>query len=795
MRLPAVLALTLVFAIPTVLPAQPVATEIVMPNSRVFARGGSAVSITGVELETRIRDQVATSTMKIHLHNPSSRRVEAQLVMPVPGKALVKSFTYQMPNGEPNAELLPREEARSIYNSLVSRMRDPALVEFVGYNLIRSSVFPVEPNSDQELTLVYEMLLPSEGNRIDFTVPRSESLPPSVPWKIEVDIEAKEPISTVYSPTHKIELVRKGDRRITIKMGPDAAAVPGPFLLSYLVQREGVSASVMAYPDPKIGGGYFLLLGGMPTKTKREPVQREIVLVLDRSGSMRGEKIEQAKEAAKQVISGLANGEYFNLVVYSDSVDLFSEQPVEKDRDSVRRAMEYLDGIQANGGTNIHDALVEALRQQPREGVLPITLFLTDGLPTVGQTSEQAITGVIADGNKHERRVFTFGVGNDVNVPLLDQIAQRSRASSTFVQPQEDVEVKVGDVFRKLQGPVLVEPKLAARESGRMATHRVKEILPSALPDLFEGEQMIVLGQYTGEEPLTLALSGQYLGQPETFEFTLNPAQASTRHAHVPRLWAGRKVAALMDAVRQTGADGKDPAKDPKTKELVEEITRLSREFGILTEYTAFLVREEQEVAGGRSLGVPFRVTGRTPDSRSGQSNYLNAPYGFGTESLSRSANKDLNLRSGEAAVQNNVQIEQLREQLQVQRPAATVARPAPRPPVEGTRGLATDHAALYDVSGPGAPAVVYNADRTFFNINSQWVDSRVADRKDEALKKPDQTIEFGSDEYFKLAEELAKENRQSILAMAGEVLLLHNGQLILIKPAEEEAKTDEAQP
>ena len=278
--------------------------------------------------------------------------------------------------------------------------------------------------------------------------------------------------------------------------------------------------------------------------------------MIDRSGSMRNEKIEQVKEAALQIIAGLRPGEAFNVLLYSNTVQWFSPKPVIKSQATEEAARKYIEGITATGGTNIHDALHAALQQEPTDGMLPIVLFLTDGLPTVGQTSEATIRELAAKSNPHRRRIFTFGVGFDVNAPLLEKIASESRGRAEFVLPQEDVEVKVGEVFRQLTGPVLAEPELRITDThGAAAIGRTRDILPEKLPDLFEGDQLILLGQYVGDEPLVFEVTGNYFGKRRTFKFSLDFAKASEKNGFVPRLWASRKIAELIDAIRQAGAD------------------------------------------------------------------------------------------------------------------------------------------------------------------------------------------------------------------------------------------------
>jgi len=462
--------------------------------------------------------------------------------------------------------------------------------------------------------------------------------------------------------------------------------------------------------------------------------------VLDRSGSMNGEKLEQVREAALQVIAALSPGEAFNIIVYNEAVECFSDRPVPKTERTMAAARAYIKGILASGGTNIHDALLEALRQKPSKGVLPMVLFLTDGLPTVGQTSEVVIRNVAMKANLYDRRIFTFGVGVDVNTPLLDRIASETRASSTYVMPREDVEVKVSQVFKRLSGPVLADAKFEVRDaSGGPAIGAVQDIIPGRLPDLFEGDQLVLLGKYIGTSPqLTFVVSGNYLGRERRFRFTFDFDKATTQNAFVPRLWASRKIGVLIDAIRQLGADGGgkpatvDPKTDPRLKELVDEIVRLSTEFGILTEYTAFLAREGTDLS---KRDVVMREAlrnfqGRAMSTRSGLAAY------------NQSANLDYQNWQQELNARNRFYDAQMNR--------VTVT------------------------------AVQQINDRAFYQRGNRWIDSRVINN--EKLMKIDRVVEIGSPEFLELAERLAKEGRAGTISLKGEILLRDQGETVLAK-------------
>ena len=719
---------------------RPLASNVIVPQSRALAfspdRRG-VIEITDISALIDILESTATTTIEIRLHNTTNRRQEAELIVPVPDGAVVRGFAYDGPGGEITAEVLPKDEAKRIYRQLVAKIRDPALVEFVGYNLIRSSVFPIEAKSKQKVRLTYEHLLEVDNNRIDYVLPRTESLAYAVPWEVTANIKAKRPISTVYSPSHKLDIKRVSDKQVSVKIAAGAVKEPGPFRLSYLLEKNGVTASMFTYPDEKVGGGYFLLLAGLPAKppkTNDNPaIKREVTLVIDRSGSMRNEKIEQVKEAALQVIAGLEQGEAFNIIIYNDTVERFSGKPVIKTKENEDTARAYIKGITATGGTNIHDALLEALSQKPMEGTLPIVLFLTDGLPTVGQTSEIAIRNVVIKSNPYNRRVFTFGVGFDVNAPLLEKIAAESRAKAEFVLPKEDVEAKIGKVFKRLTGPILADVKLeVVKKNGEPAVGRTRDIIPDRLPDMFEGDQLVLLGQYVGEKPIVFQISGNYLGKVRTFKFTFDFDKADVRNGFVPRLWASRKIAELIDAIRQMGADPAVSRHDPKVKELIDEIVRLSTEFGILTEYTAFLAREGTDLENrAEVLNEASRVLeGRAMRSRAG----IDA------------VNQSLNMIRQKGQTTLSMRNDFLDEKM-------------------NRVSIAT----IQQIN-----------DLAYYRRGNRWVDSRLVN--EETKIQPKKVIEFGSREFIEIAEKLAKENRQGSIALAGDVLLLIDGEPTLIK-------------
>lgn len=725
----------------------PWASNVVVPQARVMTAADPGhwrvepVRMTGVRAGVVIVERVATVTLNIGLANPSPQRQEAELLVPVPAGSAIRAFAFEGPAAEPTARLLPHAEARATYEATVAKLRDPALLEFLGHDLVRSSVFPVEGHGTQKVRLTYEHLLAADGARVDFVLPRSETLGEAgVSWSVAVRLRSARGVSTVYSPSHEVEQTRSGPHEVAVRLAGSGPMQPGPFRLSFLLEDGPLPATVLAYPDPSAGGGYLLLLASLPGggEEGRATIPRELTLVLDRSGSMRDGRLDQVRAAAVRMLEGLGPDEAFNLVAYDQAVELFSPTAVPVSRTTVAQAREWLDALEPRGGTNIHDALLEALRQPPTRGALPVVLLLTDGLPTVGETGEAAIRDLVTKANPAGRRVFTLGVGVDVNTPLLEGVASDSRAFATFVLPGEDLAERLDRVFRSLQGPRLSDLELEAVDGqGRPAPGRLRDLEPARLPDLYGGDQLVLLGRYRGVEPFALRVVGSGGGERRTFRVPVPLDRASTANAFVPRLWASRRIAGLVTAVRAGGSlelsgVGADAPPPPHLAELVDEIVRLSTEFGVLTEYTAFLAEEGTDLS--RKDQVLAQAQGEL-------------------------RKRAVEVRSGLAAVNQELNLGQQRRQKVV------------------NKGNAYLDAGLERQS---VAAVQQVADLAFFFRGGRFIDSRLL--RTRATPKPQRVVEVGSAGHLAVAARLEAEGRQALLALPGEVLTLVDGAPVLIR-------------
>ncbi len=479
------------------------------------ATGQGSLVVPKISAYIKIQNAQAETELKILCENKSQETLQAPIVVPLPKNAQAAKTAPafdQKGNATPAGQndLLPAEEALPVWQGLAKQLADPAPLEFCGYPLLKSQPVYLPAGESQPVTLNYVYTCPSEGGRVDYVLPRSESVEYATPWSVQVDIQADQPISTVYSPSHKLETTRLSANSFQVKLDDSDATQPGGFWLSYLIDQGGLSATLFTQPDEATpeADGTFLFLAGVPQLPEGRAIPRELTLALDRSSSMQGKKIEQVRAAATQVLEKLNEGESFNIITYNDKVSCFAEKPVRKTAESFDAACKFIEAVQPRGGTNLHGALEESIRQEPTPRTLPIVLFFTDGLPTVGETSEATIREVIARQNPHNQRIFTVGVGADVNTPLLESIASGSRAQPTFVLSTENIKAKVSEVFQSLERPLLADAVLVIQSAkGRGDVVRVRDVFPNPLPDLFQDDHMVVLGRYQGTDPLHISRS------------------------------------------------------------------------------------------------------------------------------------------------------------------------------------------------------------------------------------------------------------------------------------------------
>jgi Ca-activated chloride channel family protein len=650
-------------------------------------------------VSVEINNQVAVTRVEQEFVNEHDWEAEGTYIFPIPENSSISKFVMWVDGVPIEGNILPAEQARKIYEDIVRERRDPALLEYIGRDAVQARIFPIPPGGARKIELEYSQVLSADNGLVRYSYPLNTekfSAQPLEDCSVNIVLESDQPLQSVYSPTHqdRIYIQRDGNYRVTVGYEEGYVLPDQDFDLIYTFSQDEIGLQLMTYPDPQGTGGlgqegYFLLMAA-PTVTADRVVPRDVVLVLDTSGSMDGEKLKQAKEASKYVMNHLNEEDRFNIIAFSTGINHFGLglQGVSK----VPEAVAWIDRMEALGGTNINLALLEALSIRSDQGESEsgrplVLLFLTDGLPTEGITEIDQIIANVRATTTSSVRLFAFGVGDDVNTLLLDTLTGDNRGISSYVRPQERIDEEVSALFAKIKTPVLTD--LALDFGGIL----VEDIYPPVLPDLFSGTQLLITGRYrlpvgsSGKTKIELSGSVNAERKVYIYETDFSPREELGNSAStIPRLWATRKIGYLLSQIRLMG----------ENKEWVDAIIQLSVQYGIITPYTSFLI-EEHDIFSGEGLDEAAQDL---VEEYSGPA--------VGAEAVNK-ADAESSMRSAESYYQPEI-----------------------------TGG---------DFSKEGnQPIVKYIEDKTFLRQNGIWIDTAYEDDSRDTVK-----IGFGSEVYFDL--------------------------------------------
>jgi len=604
------------------------------------------LKVKSIHITTKIADQVATTKVEQVFENDSPYTLEGTYFFPLPESVSITEFAMWDGDKRLVGEVRSRAEARRIYDEIVRSRRDPALLEYAGKNLFQASVFPIPGNSDKKIELSYTQVLRNESGTVAYRYPlgtgwRANSLvadepprpmPPIVrpqvpnprrhptnnaPSRIsaEIELSANVSIKDVYSPSHELEVKRDGERRVRASFEARGSAAQPDFQLFYTVSEKDFGLSLLTHREPAKDGYFMLRVSPKAELDEREISAKDVVFVLDTSGSMAEDgKMEKAKAALRFGVSALEPRDHFNIISFAGEEHLMSAHQIEANEEGKRRAREFIERMRATGGTNINDALLAALTQFQAAERPRMIVLITDGQPTVGITDASRIMQNIKQANHANTRLFTFGVGYDVNTLLLDGLAATNRGAVDYIEPNEDLEVKVSNFFAKVNHPVLSDVKI---DWGGV---EIEKVYPREIPDLFHGSQLVLIGRYhaahTGSSimrptnspagapmlaafasdhfksspresassrKLRITLTGKVNGQERRFIYDdVQFPESQPENEFLAQLWATRRVGHLIEQIRLNG----------EARELRDEIVDLGTRYGIITPYTSYLVLE-----------------------------------------------------------------------------------------------------------------------------------------------------------------------------------------------------------
>ena len=533
-------------------------------------------------VNVEIENQIAHTSIDMKFVNEGEGLAEGTFVFPLPLNASVDSLIMYINDVPIEAQILEADQARSIYDAIVRQYRDPALLEYVGTQAVQANVFPIPPGETRRIELSYTQALEVDNGLLHYVYPfdvtRLTSSRPVEEASISVSVASNDPVSNIYSPSHSIAITRsESDNNFRVGWEQSFYVPDQDFSLYYGIASETINVNLLTYRESADQDGFFMLLVQPPLVAPDEAIApRDIIIVLDQSGSMDGDKWNQARDAAAYVLDNLNEGDRFNVVLFSTGWRTFSSQL--ESASVASEAVDWINGMYAEGGTDINGALTTALDMADSERSTTI-LFMTDGLATEGETETDKILENVTAAASSNVSLFTFGVGDDVDTFLLDALVRDHHGTSSYVRPTERIDEIVASLYNKISSPILTDVQL------NIDGITLDSVYPAQpLPDLFAGNQMTIVGRYRGSaENLAVTLSGMLGGQQQTFVYEDQEFRARAGgEAFVARLWATRRIGDLLNSIRLNG----------ENPELVDSVVSLSVRYGIITPYTSFLIDE-----------------------------------------------------------------------------------------------------------------------------------------------------------------------------------------------------------
>lgn len=566
-----------------ILPLAPLGAQGWIDETRPVGPVRSDPAVVRVESSVRVTldGRVARFEVTERFRNTGRGIAEGTYHYPLPGEAVFSNFSLFQGEQELRGEMMTAEEARTIYEGIVRRLKDPALLTLVGHGLVRAQVFPIQPGETRTVILRFTQLVERDGDalRVRYAAGSRGDAPVTM-W---VRATGAAQYATAYSPTHEIDETRRdGEMHITIE-----PPVRGDVDLVLPLRRGLIGGTVLTHAQPG-DDGFALLFLAPPPAGESATVSRDLTFVVDVSGSMSGTKIDQARRALHQALGSLRRGDRFRLIAFSNAVRHFREGFAPATPAVLAEARRYVDDLAATGGTNLAGAIDAALAIPASAERLPLVFLLSDGLPSVGEREPDRIAADAA-GRIGRARIFTVGVGQDVNTYLLDRLAVEGRGSATYVAPDADVADAVGGVIAKLSHPALTDLRIVR------APVEFVEMSPAVLPDLFYGEELVVLTRYRGTGSGPVIVEGTRDGRRERFTIEARFARHDDANAYVPQLWASRRIGDLTREIRIEGA----------TAQRIARVRELGLRYGILTEYTSYLVQEPELLARQEAVPMP----------------------------------------------------------------------------------------------------------------------------------------------------------------------------------------------
>ncbi|NIM96383.1 MAG: VWA domain-containing protein [Anaerolineales bacterium] len=676
-------------------------------------------------VEVTIGGPIARTRVHQRFYNPYNQTITGRYIFPLPPDVSITNFNIKL-DGEPQS--LHRAlvaESEEYLKEAITNHKDPSLLQYLGWETYAVDLF-LPAQGSLEMMLDYEEIIQPQGNllRYFYTLGTERySAWPLQEVSVRVDLKSEQGIANVYSPGHPLSVQRLNPDHVRATYLARDVLPTEHFELYYNLTEETFGAAMLTSPDPERSdeGHFMFLFSPSSTLSSTDSAPKDIVFVMDRSGSMAGEKIMQAKEAMDFILGQLNERDRFAVIAFDDLIESSSEGLQGVSSRSVQSAQAYVERLFDRGDTDIEAALRRALKllEDPRPEAVPTVIFLTDGIATAGITDDRSILDYVRTWNWNiEASIHVFGVGYDVNTHLLDQIAAQNHGDVTYVLPNESLEVALTSFYNKIAYPVLTDVSIAFNGMN------VVDIHPKALSDLFLGSNMAIAGRYTSiqSDMVSVTISGLLAGETWLHTYSFDHSDAESK-PFVARVWATRQIGELLDLVRLEGESDK----------LVAEIRRLGLRFGVVTPYTTELIwGQEHGAASITNMQLYYQDNDGdgVPDVRKGIGE---ATVGARAQNLAYQQTQQANLALGA----NVVSI--------------------------GDKNVA--QMGLYGID----LNLITNIGSEFNNaVDDSWVQ-----------KHADRIIIFASDEYFKLAEDKVA---NQLMQAGPNVVFEHHGEVIAVQ-------------
>lgn len=682
-------------------------------NAGQFGRNPYVIESRSLKVETKIKDQYAFTQIDQVFYNPSNMNLEGYFLFPVPKGCVIKNFTMDINGKKMQAELLDATKARKIYEDIVRKLKDPALLEYSEQALFKVRIFPIEGRKEKHITISYSEILEKDNNTQEYVFPLNTKKYSAQPLKnisFKIDVESSQKIKTIYSPTHEMEVNRKGENKATI--GFEATTLKANLDMRLFIgfDTKKIGLTTLSYKEPGENGFFLLNISPGMVKASSKVISKDITFVLDVSGSMAGKKMEQAKKALSFCVDNLNSSDKFEIVRFSTEAEALFEKRVTANSANIAKAKEYIKKLRPIGGTNIDEAIELACKEKKAADRPHMIVFITDGKPTIGETNEKSLLGKIKTSNSENTRIFTFGIGDDINTHLLDKITEETKAYRSYIAEEEDIELKISNFYTKVSSPILTDVEVKFSANGK-----VRKVFPREMPDIFKGSSITVLGRFEGSGDVTVTLTGKVNGSPEKYTYK-GKFEDNTENDFIPPLWAARNVGYLLDQIRLHG----------ESKELKDEVIQLAKKYGIITPYTSYLILEDEQI----------NITRR--NIRDDQVIFMDRFAADEVEEEFKSRSKEeysnLNKKSGRSGVVSSSEVQGLGQSSNLAHNRQGSSRMMYKDKTGQTRNLSSQ---VVNIQG-----------RAVYQKNNEWIDLYVQTKNN---NQKAQRIKFASVDYFKL--------------------------------------------